>query len=244
MNDTATAPKLEIRIVPVTPLQQNTSMIWSTETMEGVFVDPGGDIERLMGAAKHFGVRIVAVWLTHGHLDHAGAAMAVKERTGCQIIGPHKDDQWLLDEIESQGARYGITDGKNVTPDRYLDDGDVLELAGNNFGVAHCPGHTPGHVVIYSQEGAMAFVGDVLFRGSVGRTDFPRGNHQQLIDSITGKLWPLGDQMRFVPGHGPMSTFGQERQDNPLVADVVTGYAGTARDDVDVLAQRLSKRWT
>ena len=131
-----------------------------------------------------------------------------------------------------------------MTPDRYLDDGDVLELAGNNFGVAHCSGHTPGHVVIYSQEGAMAFVGDVLFRGSVGRTDFPRGNHQQLIDSITGKLWPLGDQMRFVPGHGPMSTFGQERQDNPFVADVVTGYAGTARDDVDVLAQRLSKRWT
>ncbi len=160
------------------------------------------------------------------------------------MIGPHKDDQWLLDEIEAQGARYGITDGKNVTPDRYLDDGDVLDLAGNKFGVAHCPGHTPGHVVIYSEEGAMAFVGDVLFRGSVGRTDFPRGNHQQLIDSITGKLWPLGDQMRFVPGHGPMSTFGQERKDNPFVADVVTGYAGTAKDDVDVISQRLSKRWT
>ncbi len=244
MTEQTPAPKLEIRIVPVTPLQQNTSMIWSPETMEGVFIDPGGDIDRLMGAAEHFGVKIVAVWLTHGHLDHAGAAMAVKERTGCPIIGPHKDDQWLLDEIEAQGARYGITDGKNVTPDRYLDDGDVLELAGNTFGVAHCPGHTPGHVVIYNQEGAMAFVGDVLFRGSVGRTDFPRGNHQQLIDSITGKLWPLGDQMRFVPGHGPMSTFGQERQDNPFVADAVTGYAGAERGDVDVLSQRLSKRWT
>ena len=177
-----------------------------------------GDVDE----AQHFGVKIVAVWLTHGHLDHAGAATQVAERTGCPIIGPHKDDQWLLDEIEAQGARYGITDGKNVKPDRYLDDGDVLELAGNRFGVAHCPGH----------------------RGSVGRTDFPKGNHQQLIDSITSKLWPLGDQMRFVPGHGPMSTFGQERKDNPFVADVVTGYAGTERNDIDVISQRTSKRWT
>ncbi len=241
---TAPAPKLEIRIIPVTPLQQNTSMIWSTETMEGVFVDPGGEVDRLMQAAEHFGVRIIAVWLTHGHLDHAGAATAVKERTGCPIIGPHEDDQWLLDEIEAQGARYGITDGKNVKPDRYLNDGDTLELAGNTFGVAHCPGHTPGHVVIYHREGALAFVGDVLFRGSVGRTDFPRGNHQQLIDSITGKLWPLGDQMRFVPGHGPLSTFGQERQDNPFVADAVTGYGGAEKGEADLVSQRLSKRWS
>lgn len=244
MTEQTPAPKLEIRIIPVTPLQQNTSMIWSTQTMEGVFVDPGGEIDKLMQAADHFGVKIVAVWLTHGHLDHVGAAMDVKDRTGCPIIGPHKDDQWLLDEVEASGARYGIRDGKNVTPDRYLDDGDVLELAGNQFGVAHCPGHTPGHVVIYHQEGALAFVGDVLFRGSVGRTDFPRGNHQQLIDSITGKLWPLGDGMRFVPGHGPMSTFGQERQDNPFVADAVTGYNGAEKGDVDLVGQRLSKRWS
>ncbi|MEZ5946566.1 MAG: MBL fold metallo-hydrolase [Hyphomonas sp.] len=214
-------PKLEIRIIPVTPLQQNTSMIWSTETMEGVFVDPGGEVDRLMAVAKDHGVKIVAVWLTHGHLDHAGAATAVSERTGCPIIGPHKDDQWLLDEIEAQGAKYGIRDGKNVKPDRYLREGDVLELAGNKFHVVHTPGHTPGHVVIYSKEGHLAFVGDVLFRGSIGRTDFPRGNHQQLIDSIVQKLWPLGSEMRFVPGHGPLSTFGQERQDNPYVADHV-----------------------
>lgn len=221
--DPQSAPKLDIRIIPVTPLQQNTSLIWSRETMEGVFVDPGGETDRLMAAAEQFGVKIVGVWLTHGHLDHAGAAEAVRERTGCPVIGPHRDDQWLLDEIEAQGAKYGIADGKNVTPDRYLEDGDTLELAGETFHVAHCPGHTPGHVVIYHQAGQLAFVGDVLFRGSVGRTDFPRGNHQQLIDLITQKLWPLGPHMRFVPGHGPMSTFGQERQDNPFVADQVLG---------------------
>lgn len=237
-------PKLEIRIIPTTPLQQNTSMIWSIESKEGVFVDPGGDIDKLMGAAEQFGVTIKAVWLTHGHMDHAGAAAAVKELTGCEIIGPHKDDQWLLDEIESSGARYGITDGKNVTPDRYLEDGDELELDGVKFGVAHCPGHTPGHVVIHNQSGALAFVGDVLFQGSIGRTDFPRGNHQQLIDSITGKLWPLGNEMRFVPGHGPMSTFGHERQSNPFVADAVTGYAGTEKGETNEIDQKLAKRWS
>lgn len=237
-------PKLEIRVIPTTPLQQNTSMIWSIETMEGVFVDPGGDIDKLMGAAEQFGVKIVGVWLTHGHMDHAGAAAAVKERTGCEIIGPHKDDQWLLDMIEESGARYGITDGKNVTPDRYLEDGDVLDLDGVKFGVSHCPGHTPGHVVIHNKDGALAFVGDVLFQGSIGRTDFPRGNHQQLIDSITSKLWPLGPEIRFIPGHGPMSTFGQERQSNPFVADSLTGYAGAAQGQANEMDQKLAKRWS
>ena len=213
------APKLEIRIIPVTPLQQNTSLVWSRDTMEGIFVDPGGEVDKLMGAVEHFGITIKEVWLTHGHLDHAGAATAVKERTGATIIGPHPDDQWLLDEIEEQGARYGITDGRNVTPDRYLHEGDTLELGGETFGVVHTPGHTPGHVVIFNQPGQLAFVGDVLFKGSIGRTDFPRGNHQDLIDSITQKLWPLGPGMRFVPGHGPMSTFGDERKSNPFVGD-------------------------
>ena len=216
-----TEPKMEIRIIPVTPLQQNTSLIWNTETKEGVFVDPGGETDRLMAGAEQFGVKIVKIWLTHGHLDHAGAAAEIRERTGAPIEGPHKDDQWLLDEIEAQGAKYGIVDGRNVTPDRYLDEGDMLTLGDMEFGVTHCPGHTPGHVVIYQQEGKLAFVGDVLFRGSIGRTDFPKGNHQQLLDAIVANLWPLGDDMRFVPGHGPMSTFGQERQDNPFVADNV-----------------------
>lgn len=215
------SPRLEIRIIPVTPLQQNTSMVWSTETGDGVFVDPGGEIDKLMATAQQFNVNIVAVWLTHGHLDHAGAATAVKERVNCPIIGPHIDDQWLLDDIEAQGAKYGIPDGKNVLPDKYLQDGDELELAGVRFGVAHCPGHTPGHVVIYQTDYRIAFVGDVLFRGSIGRTDFPRGNHGQLIKSITSKLWPLGNEMQFVPGHGPMSKFGIERADNPFVSDAV-----------------------
>ena len=223
MSNTPQQPdaKLEIRIIPVTPFQQNTSMIWSTVTGDGVFIDPGGEVDRLMGAAKQFNVNIVAVWLTHGHLDHAGAATAVKERVNCPIIGPHIDDQWLLDELEAHSTRYGIQGAKNVLPDRYLQDGDELELAGLRFGVAHCPGHTPGHVVIYQREGRIAFVGDVLFKGSIGRSDFPRGNGRQLLRSIKSKLWPLGDDMRFVPGHGEMSTFGQERKANPYVADQV-----------------------
>lgn len=220
------AADLDIRVIPVTPLQQNTSLLWSRRTKEGVFVDPGGETERLLAAAAEFGVKIVAVWLTHGHMDHAGAAAEIAERKGVPVIGPHEDDQWLLDEIETQGARYGITDGRNVQPDRYLDDGDTLELAGVEFRVVHCPGHTPGHVVIYQPEAKIAFVGDVLFRGSIGRTDFPRGNHAQLIASITRKLWPLGEDMRFVPGHGPVSTFGQERRDNSFVADRVLATAG------------------
>lgn len=221
MTENQTSPKMEIRIIPVTPLQQNTSLIWNTQTKEGVFVDPGGETDRLMAAAEQFGVKIVKIWLTHGHLDHAGAAAEIRERTGAPIEGPHKDDQWLLDEIEAQGAKYGITDGRNVTPDRYLEEGDTLSLGDMEFGVTHCPGHTPGHVVIYQKEGRLAFVGDVLFRGSIGRTDFPKGNHQQLLDAIVANLWPLGDDMRFVPGHGPMSTFGQERKDNPFVGDHV-----------------------
>lgn len=236
-------PALEIRVVPTTPLQQNTSMIWSTRTLEGVFIDPGGETDKLLAAAAGLGVIIKEVWLTHGHLDHAGAAAEIRERTGAPVIGPHRDDQWLLDTIEEQGARYGLTDGRNVVPDRYLEDGDTLELDGHVFGVVHTPGHTPGHVVIFNQPGHLAFVGDVLFRGSIGRTDFPRGNHTQLINSITSKLWPLGPDMRFVPGHGPLGTFGQERQDNPFVADQLTGYGGSETTAADEIAQRTAKRW-
>ncbi|MBI1362096.1 MAG: MBL fold metallo-hydrolase [Alphaproteobacteria bacterium] len=247
MPDTTQSPpdsRLEIRIVPVTPLQQNCSLIWDTATKHAAFVDPGGEIDKLMGALDHFGLTLKKIWLTHGHMDHAGAAAELRERTGAPIEGPHKDDQFWLDQIEAAGAKYGIPDGRNVTPDRYLEDGDTLELEGVTFDVAHTPGHTPGHVVIYNAPAKIAFVGDVLFAGSIGRTDFPRGNHQQLIDSITGKLWPLGEDINFVPGHGPISTFGQERQTNPFVADALTGYGGAAKTDASSIDRKLAKRWT
>ena len=190
--------------------------------MEGVFVDPGGDVEKLLSAAKNLGVTVKEMWLTHGHLDHAGGAKDIRETLNIKIIGPHKDDQFWLDLIEESWAKYGQAGiGKNVVPDRYLEDGETLSLGDYEFSVLHTPGHTPGHVVIYNQELKLAFVGDVLFRGSIGRTDFPKGNHQQLLDSITEKLWPLGGDMRFVPGHGPLSTFGAERADNPFVGDQV-----------------------
>lgn len=215
--------ELKICIIPVTPFQQNTSLIWSEKTKEAALIDPGGEIDRLLDAADEFGVNIVAIWLTHGHMDHAGAAAEIAERTGAPVIGPHENDQWLLDNLESQGANYGMLDARNVKPDRYLNDGDQLELGGMIFNVVHCPGHTPGHVVITQTDAKVAFVGDVLFQGSIGRTDFPRGNYEQLIESITQKLWPLGNDMQFVPGHGPSSTFGQERQHNTFVSDVALG---------------------
>jgi glyoxylase-like metal-dependent hydrolase (beta-lactamase superfamily II) len=244
MTEPQREPKIQIRIIPVTPLQQNCSLIWDTATKHAAFVDPGGDIDQLMAALDHFGLTLKHIWLTHGHLDHAGAAAELRERTGVSVVGPHKDDQFWLDQIEDSAVKYGLDGLKNVTPDRYLEDGDVLELEGVKFDVSHTPGHTPGHVVIHNRDAKVAFVGDVLFQGSIGRTDFPRGNHQQLIDSITGKLWPLGDDMTFVPGHGPASTFGRERQTNPFVADSLTGYGGATKQDGSSYDQKTSKRYT
>ncbi len=218
------AATLDMRIIPVTPFEQNCSLLWDTKTMEGVLIDPGGDSPKILHAVKKYGVTVKEIWLTHGHLDHAGGAEDVKEAFGCPIIGPHKDDQFWMDQISADWERYGQAGmGRNCTPDRYLEDGETLELGGVTFGVTHCPGHTPGHVVIYNKDMKIAFVGDVIFKGSVGRTDFPKSNPQQLIDSITGNLWPLGNDMRFVPGHGPMSTFGEERKSNPFVGDNVVG---------------------
>lgn len=244
MSQSQNQPALQVRIVPVTPLQQNCSLIWDTATKHAAFVDPGGDIDRLLGALDHFGLTLKHIWLTHGHLDHAGAAAELRERTGIKVEGPHRDDQFWLDQIEDSARRYGLSGARNVTPDRYLEDGDVLDLDGTPFEVLHTPGHTPGHVVIVNRALHVAFVGDVLFAGSIGRTDFPRGNHQQLIDSITGKLWPLGDDITFVPGHGPTSTFGNERRSNPFVADSLTGYAGAAKVAPNLADQKTSKRYT
>ena len=216
--------QLDLRIIPVTPFQQNCSLLWDTESMEGVLVDPGGEAPKVLSVAKELGVTIKEIWLTHGHLDHAGGAEDIREALGIPVIGPHKDDQFWMDEIETHWESYGHKGmGRNVVPDRYLEDGETLSLGGVEFGVAHTPGHTPGHVVIHNKDMKLAFVGDVLFRGSIGRTDFPKSNHQDLLDSITSKLWPLGGDMRFVPGHGPMGTFGAERADNPFVGDKVIG---------------------
>jgi glyoxylase-like metal-dependent hydrolase (beta-lactamase superfamily II) len=239
-----TAPQLQIRVLPVTPLQQNCSLVWHEATKNALLVDPGGDTERLVGALEHFGLTLTRMWLTHGHFDHAGAAAELRARTGVAVEGPHRDDQFWLDQIEEGARRYRLDGLKNVTPDRYFEDGEMLDFEGVQFEVAHTPGHTPGHVVIHNREAKIAFVGDVLFAGSVGRTDFPRGDHQALIKSITGKLWPLGDDMTFIPGHGPASTFGQERRTNPFVSDHLTGYAGAAQVAADLGEQRSSKRYS
>jgi glyoxylase-like metal-dependent hydrolase (beta-lactamase superfamily II) len=236
--------KLQIRIVPVTPLQQNCSLIWHPVSKHAAFVDPGGDIDRLVQALDHFGLTLTRIWLTHGHFDHAGGAAQLREHTGVKVEGPHKDDQFWLDRAEEDALRYGVSGVRNLTPDRYFEDGEVLQFEGVSFNVSHTPGHTPGHVVIHNRELKIAFVGDVLFAGSIGRTDFPRGDHQQLIHSITSKLWPLGQDIAFVPGHGPASTFGRERASNPFVADSLTGYNGANRDAPNIAAQRTSKRYT
>ena len=215
-----TEPPLRAAIIPVTPLQQNCTLLWCTATMRAAFVDPGGDLPRLQAAASQAGVTIEKILLTHGHIDHCGSAGIFAEELGVPIEGPHEDDIFWISTLEDDGRRYGIT-GKPFAPSRWLVDGDQVTVGELTFEVRHCPGHTPGHVVFHHPASKLALVGDVLFQGSIGRTDFPRGNHQQLLDSITQRLWPMGDDTAFVPGHGPMSTFGHERQTNPFVADRV-----------------------
>jgi len=212
---------LKAQIVPVTAFTQNCSLIWCDETMEGAFVDPGGDVQKLKAAAEKVGVKITKLLLTHGHLDHAGGAKDLKEEFDLPIIGPHKEDKFWLDGIEEHAAQYGLPGLRSCEPDEWLDDGAEVTVGNVTMQVLHCPGHTPGHVVFYEPTHRVAFVGDVLFKGSIGRTDFPRGNHADLINAITSKLWPLGDDVTFVPGHGPLSTFGAERQSNPFVGDHV-----------------------
>jgi len=218
---------LKAKLIPVTPLQQNCSLIWCDETGEGAFVDPGGEVDRLLAVAEKHEIKITKLLLTHGHLDHAGGAHDISEKLGVEIFGPHKDDQFWLDQIEQHAAEYGIPGLRNCVPHHWLQEGDEVALGNLVLQVIHCPGHTPGHVVFFDAQTHVAFVGDVIFKGSIGRTDFPRGNHQDLLDSITQKLWPLGDKVTFVPGHGGLSTFGAERQSNPFVADhIMVGAAG------------------
>jgi len=211
-------PPLKAAVIPVTPLQQNCTLLWCTATMRGAFCDPGGDLQRLKGAAQQMGVTIEKILLTHGHIDHCGSAGILAEELGVEIEGPHEADIYWIDRLAEDGAKYGIT-GRPFKPARWLTDGDQASVGDITFDVRHCPGHTPGHVVFHHPESNLALVGDVLFKGSVGRWDFPHGNQQQLIESITQRLWPMGGETAFVPGHGPMSTFGYERATNPFVGD-------------------------
>ena len=208
-------------IIPVTAYQQNCSILWCEKTMKGAVVDPGGEIDRILEAARSKGIELERILVTHGHMDHCGGVAAIRERLGVPVEGPHEDDRFWIDRLVEDSAQYGLEQTSAFEPDRWLFDGDTVGFGNVTLQVIHCPGHTPGHVVFYDAAEKIAVVGDVLFAGSIGRTDFPRGNHQDLIDSIRGKLWPLGSDVGFIPGHGPASSFGRERQSNPFVSDAV-----------------------
>ena len=213
-------PPFRCAILPVTPYRQNCSIVWCTKTMKGAVIDPGGEVARLKQTIAANGIAVEKVLLTHGHLDHASGATRLARELGVPIEGPYTDDIFLLDALGENARRPGFADAEACTPSRFLADGDTVRFGEIVFGVRHCPGHTPGHVVFFHLAAKIAFVGDVLFKGSVGRTDFPRGNHADLIRSITERLWPLGEDMQFVPGHGAMSNFGWERKTNPFVGDL------------------------
>jgi hydroxyacylglutathione hydrolase len=205
--------------VPVTPFQQNCSLLWDDASLQAAVIDPGGDLDRLLAEVDRLGLKLEQIWLTHAHIDHAGATAALSKRLSLPIIGPHPADQFWIDALPQQSVMFGFPQSELFTPTRWLHDGDTVELAGHVLKVRHCPGHTPGHVVFHSPELKRAFVGDVLFAGSIGRTDFPQGNHDDLIASIRERLWPMGDDTVFIPGHGPESSFGRERLTNPYVRD-------------------------
>ena len=209
---------LKYQTIPVTPFQQNCSLVWCDETLEAAVIDPGGDLDRLLAAVQKLGLTLKQIWQTHAHIDHAGGTAELARRLGLPITGPHPGDQFWIDGLAEQGAMFGFPPSEPFTPARWLHDGDTVRVGHSTLNVRHCPGHTPGHVVFHSPEAKRAFVGDVLFAGSIGRTDFPQGDHATLIASITERLWPMGDDTVFIPGHGPESTFGRERQSNPYVA--------------------------
>ncbi len=210
---------LKVLIVPVTPFEQNCSILICEDTNKAAVVDPGGDLPKILEALKTSGATPEKILLTHGHIDHCAGAVALANELNVDIEGPHKDEAFWLDQLPLQSQRFGFPKADAFAPNKWLDDEDVVSVGKVLLTVKHCPGHTPGHVVFYSPEDHLAIVGDVLFAGSIGRTDFPRGNHADLVGAIRSKLFPLGDDIAFVPGHGPMSTFGDERKNNPYVGD-------------------------
>jgi glyoxylase-like metal-dependent hydrolase (beta-lactamase superfamily II) len=214
-------PKAGAAVVPVTPFQQNCLLLWCENSRRAVVFDPGGDVPAIVDAIKQVGVTVEQIWLTHGHIDHVGGAAELRDLLNVPIVGPHIDDKFLLDHVVESGASFGMTGVRNFTPDRWLNEGDKVALGEMTFDILHCPGHSPGSVVFFNREMRFAHVGDVLFNGSVGRTDLPGGSHATLIRSITDKLLPLGDDVQFICGHGPGSTFGHERQTNPFLNDAM-----------------------
>jgi hydroxyacylglutathione hydrolase len=210
---------MRFEIVPVTPLQQNCTIFGCPETLEAAVIDPGGDVDRIIAAIGRTGLRPTHILLTHGHIDHAGGAGELGARLDLPVIGPHRDDAFWLDALPDQARMFGLPDSLPLKPERWLEGGETVRIGAQTLEVLHCPGHTPGHVVFFHRPSGLAQVGDCLFRGSIGRTDFPRGNHHDLLRSIREVLFPLGDAVRFIPGHGPMSTFGEERRSNPFVGD-------------------------
>ncbi|HAO40115.1 MAG TPA: MBL fold metallo-hydrolase [Afipia sp.] len=211
------AAKAGALIVPVSPFQQNCTLLWNTATMHGVVIDPGGDVPDILAGIKQAGITIDEIWITHGHIDHVGGAAELRDELKVPIIGPHVADKYLLDNVVASGANFGMTGVRNFAPDRWLNEGDQLKIGDLVFDVYHAPGHSPGSVVFFNKDMRFAIVGDVLFNGSVGRTDLPGGDHATLIRSINQKLLPLGDDIGFICGHGPGSNFGHERATNPFL---------------------------
>lgn len=213
--------ELQAAVVPVTPFQQNCTLIWDDGSKQAWVIDPGGNVPRIQEAITTLGLHVERILLTHGHIDHAGGAAELRDALGVPLEGPDERDAFLLDGLAEQGRAYGMAEARNVRPDRWLHEGDTVMLGTHRFDVLHCPGHTPGHLVFVDKASRFALVGDVLFRGSVGRTDFPYGDGAALLESIRGKLLPLGDDVSFICGHGPGSTIAVERRANPFVAEVL-----------------------
>lgn len=209
---------LRYTTIPVTAFQQNCSLLWCDQTQQAAVIDPGGDLDRILAAVMRQGLTLTQIWLTHAHIDHAGGTAELASKLNIPIIGPNPGDQFWIDGLAAQGRQFGFPHVEAFKPTRWLFDGDTVKVGDCTLNVRHCPGHTPGHVVFHSPEIGRAFVGDVLFAGSIGRTDFPQGDHDTLISSIVERLWPMGDDTVFIPGHGPESTFGRERKTNPYVS--------------------------